>query len=164
MVTRESIVAIAKAEIGTKENPKNSNKTKYGEWFGWNGVAWCGIFVSWVFYKAGINLGKYKLGFTKGFAGCDTALAKFRAMGMATVNPMPGDIVFFQFDSDPGAEHVGIYAERLGPDLHYIIEGNTTAEGVTGSQSDGGEVCLRKRKQALVLEFISIKKLLDGSI
>jgi len=34
------IVEIAKAEVGVEESPKNSNKTKYGAWFGWSGVAW----------------------------------------------------------------------------------------------------------------------------
>lgn len=66
------IVEIASAEIGQKEQPENSNETKYGEWFGLNGVAWCGIFVSWVYAMAGRQLPK--IGFTKGFAGCQTAV------------------------------------------------------------------------------------------
>lgn len=36
----EMIVAIARKEIGYEETPKNSNKTKYGKWFGFDGVAW----------------------------------------------------------------------------------------------------------------------------
>jgi len=34
------IVEIARAEIGVVESPKDSNKTKYGAWFGYDGVAW----------------------------------------------------------------------------------------------------------------------------
>ena len=47
------IVEIAEKEIGQVEVPKNSNKTKYGKWFGLDGVAWCGIFVSWCYSQAG---------------------------------------------------------------------------------------------------------------
>jgi len=42
------IVRIASNEAGYVETPPNSNKTKYGQWFGFDGVAWCGMFVSWV--------------------------------------------------------------------------------------------------------------------
>jgi len=69
------IVEIAKQEIGIEESPKNSNKTKYGKWFGFDGVAWCGMFVSWCYYQAGFQL--EKIGFSKGFAGCQTAVAYF---------------------------------------------------------------------------------------
>lgn len=34
------IVQVATREIGYLESPKNSNKTKYGVWFGFDGVAW----------------------------------------------------------------------------------------------------------------------------
>ena len=43
------IVKIAKMQIGYVE--KAGNDTIYGEWFGMNGTAWCGIFVSWCFYR-----------------------------------------------------------------------------------------------------------------
>ena len=32
------IVETAIAEVGYTENPPNSNRTKYGEWFGFDGV------------------------------------------------------------------------------------------------------------------------------
>ncbi len=50
------IVEIARAEVGNSEAPKNSNKTKYGKWFGFDGVAWCGMFVSWCYAQAGQQL------------------------------------------------------------------------------------------------------------
>ena len=34
------VVQIAVKEIGTIEVPKYSNKTKYGKWFGLDGMAW----------------------------------------------------------------------------------------------------------------------------
>lgn len=46
----QKFVEVAKKEIGTKET--GTNRQKYGEWFGSNGVAWCAIFVSWCCHKA----------------------------------------------------------------------------------------------------------------
>lgn len=34
------IIRIAQKEIGGIEKPANSNKTKFGKWFGLDGVAW----------------------------------------------------------------------------------------------------------------------------
>lgn len=153
---RDKIIEIAKAEINTTENPKGSNKTKYGEWFGWNGVAWCGIFVSWVFAKAGYPLGN--IGFAKGFAGCDTAVAHFKRLNVMTVNPQKGDIVFFNFDSDAGAEHVGIFYELIDKNTFRSIEGNTSS-GDKGSQSNGDGVYLRVRKFSQVHSFVNVSYL-----
>ena len=76
MTKGQKVVEVAKKEIGTTESPKNSNKTKYGKWFGFDGVAWCGMFCSWVYAEAGVPLGN--IGFLKGFAGCQTAVAHFK--------------------------------------------------------------------------------------
>jgi MFS family permease len=92
------IIEIALAEVGTKESPKGTNKQKYGEWFGLNGVAWCGIFVSWCFSRAGFPLGK--IGFTKGFAGCQTAVAYFKKNKKIVEFPQEGDIVFFDWNKE----------------------------------------------------------------
>lgn len=39
-VGMSKVVEVAKSQIGVTENPVNSNKTKYGKWFGWDGVPW----------------------------------------------------------------------------------------------------------------------------
>lgn len=48
-VTVSMVIATAKAELGYKESPKNSNKTKYGKWIGANGQPWCCSFICWLF-------------------------------------------------------------------------------------------------------------------
>lgn len=48
-VTVEMAIATAKAEVGYKESPKNSNKTKYGKWIGANGQPWCCSLICWIF-------------------------------------------------------------------------------------------------------------------
>lgn len=134
-----TVVEIAKKEIGYTENPKNSNKTKYGEWFGLDGVAWCAMFVSWVYFHAGKQLPN--IGFSKGFAGCQTAVAYFKKNSMITLTPTEGDIVFFDWNDDGRYDHVGIFVKRIDGDYFETIEGNTSLK----NQSNGGQVMSRKR-------------------
>lgn len=136
----EKIVEIARAEIGQGETPLNSNKSKYGKWFGFDGVAWCGMFVSWVYFHAGKPLGN--IGFTKGFAGCQTAVAHFKAKGWVAKTPVAGDIVFFDWNGDGRYDHTGIFVEKVGKHHFESIEGNTSLT----NQSNGGQVMLRMRK------------------
>ena len=48
----ESIIEIAKKELGTIEGPKD-NETKYGAWIKVNFQPWCQSFVSWCAMSAG---------------------------------------------------------------------------------------------------------------
>lgn len=141
----EEIIKTAEGEIGNTETPSNSNKTKYGKWFGFDGVAWCGIFVSWVYYNAGFPLGN--IGFLKGYAGCQTAVAHFRKVNKITTNPEPGDIVFFDWNGDDRYDHTGIFVKRIDNTYFESIEGNTSLT----NQSNGGQVMRRKRKFANVI-------------
>lgn len=133
-----NVVEIAQREIGYTESPPNSNRTKYGKWFGLDGVAWCGIFVSWCFSKAGRPLGN--IGFAKGFAGCQTAVAHFKQKGMITKKPVEGDIVFFDWNGDGRYDHTGIFIRDNGNGFDSI-EGNTSLT----NQSNGGSVMIRQR-------------------
>lgn len=146
-----NVTETAIKEIGYKETPINSNKTKYGSWFGFDGVAWCGIFVSWCYFMAGKPLPN--IGFKKGFAGCQTAVAYFKKMGLTTLKPVPGDIVFFDWNDDSRFDHTGIFLEEI-PNTPYFftIEGNTAI----GNDSNGGEVMKRKRKYGNCI-FVHIK-------
>ena len=60
--------------------------------------------------------------------------------------PKPGDIVFFDF---PGgseiADHVGIVVKDNLDGTVVTVEGNSTPDGKQGSQSNGGEVCMKVR-------------------
>ena len=50
-VTADMLIATARAEVGVKESPKNSNKVKYNQWYyGKNQSAyWCCTFICWLF-------------------------------------------------------------------------------------------------------------------
>jgi len=134
------IIEIARKEIGYKEFPSNSNLTKYGEWFGFDGVAWCAMFVSWCYHVAGFPLGK--IGFLRGFAGCQSGYDYWKKRGEITTKPQPADIVLFDWNKDLRYDHTGIFVRDLGNGLFESIEGNTSGT----NQSNGGEVQLRTRK------------------
>lgn len=139
------IIRIAEKELGQTEKPVNSNKTKYGKWFGFDGVAWCGIFVSWCYAQAGFPLPK--IGFSKGFAGCQTAVAYFKKMNQITKTPVEGDIVFFDWNADGRYDHTGIFVKWINDKEFHTIEGNTAV----GNDSNGGTVMKRVRKNKNVL-------------
>lgn len=147
----QKVVDIAFKEVGTKESPANSNLTKYSKWFGLDGVPWCGMFCSWVYDQAGIKLGN--IGFPKGFAGCQTAVAHYKKTKEVTKTPKVGDLVFFDWNGDGRYDHVGIfngwkYKDPSGAGTKfYSIEGNTSAT----NQSNGGEVQSRVRNNVNVL-------------
>lgn len=139
------IIEIAKAEVGTKESPANSNKTKYGKWFGLDGVAWCAIFVSWCYFQAGKRLPK--IGFTLGFAGCQTGYAYFKKNGWITNNPVVGDIVLFDWNLDGRYDHTGIFNGWVSETKFNTFEGNTSIS----NQSNGGEVMARERDKKFAI-------------
>lgn len=141
----KKIVQIAEAEIGYTELPPNSNKTKFGKWFGFDGVAWCAIFVSWCYDKAGYPLGN--IGYTKGYAGCQSGVAYFTKNKCITTTPVEGDIVFFDWNGDGRYDHTGIFVKWIDKVTFETIEGNTSLT----NQSNGGEVMRRKRKLKGVL-------------
>jgi hypothetical protein len=127
-------------ELGTNEVPMNSNKTKYGKWFGYDGVPWCGIFVSFCYHMAGVPLGN--IGFKLGFAGCQTAFAYFTKTKEITKNPQPGDIVLFDWNGDKRYDHTGLFVKKIDDQHFETIEGNTSVS----NDSNGGIVMKRVRK------------------
>ncbi len=137
----QKILDIAKKEIGYSETPANSNKTKFGQWFGFDGVAWCGMFVSWCYYHAGFPLGN--IGFTKGFAGCQTARVHFLKTGeiVSFKDAQPADLFLVDWDGDGRFDHTGILTSKINDHEFNTIEGNTSAT----NQSNGGQVQARKR-------------------
>ena len=133
-----NVIKVARQEVGYIEN--KGNKTKFGEWFGLNGVSWCGIFVSWCYAMGGVPLPK--IGFKRGFAGCQTAAEYFSAKKLIVKNPVAGDIVLYDWKSDGRYDHTGIYLKHNENNTFAAIEGNTS----TVNQSNGGSVMVRTRQ------------------
>ena len=141
MTQAADFVAKANSQLGVKESPANSNKTIYGKFTGHDGQPWCGSFVMWCASEIGF----------KAMPNCvytPAGATAFQGQGKwanhETATPQPGDIVFFNFDGK-GIEHVGIVVKDNGDGTVTTIEGNTTPDGKTGSEANGGEVCLKTR-------------------
>ena len=141
MSQREEFVKIVQAEVGTKENPPNSNKTKYGAFTKHNGQPWCGSFVMWCAAQADLKIPNcvYTPAGVAGFQG------KGLWQNAATSKPQAGDIAFFDFPGGQEIDHVGIVIKDNGDGTVTTVEGNTTADGAKGSQSNGGETCIKVR-------------------
>lgn len=135
------VVRIAAGELGNTEKPANSNRTKYGAWYGLDGYPWCMIFVQWCYAQAGKPL-PYKT------ASCSQLLGWYRKHQPERIvsQPAPGDIILYNFG------HTGIL-ESAREETVTAIEGNTSA-GEAGSQSDGGGVFRRSRRKTLITAYI----------
>jgi hypothetical protein len=142
----KAIIETARGEIGQTEKPINSNKTKYGKWAGLDGVAWCGLFCSWIYEQAGKPMPRIGFRFN-GFAGCQTAVAYFRTNKKIVTEPQEGDLVFFDWNGDKRHDHVGLFVKWIDKDTIETIEGNTAI----GNDSNGGNVMVRKRHKRFCL-------------
>lgn len=136
MSNPNDFLSIAVSQIGIKEQPANSNHTKYGEWYGLDYNPWCAMFVSWCADQAGC------IDKTGRFAYCPSWVSWAKEQGLwldREEKPQPGDIVFYSNASEPC--HVGIVETRNGSESITAIEGNTSAS----SDDNGGAVMRRTR-------------------
>lgn len=144
----ETILNLARGEVGYKEKASNSNLndknanagsgnyTKYAkeldsmtDWYNGakNGYAWCDIFYDWLFYKCfGTQLGRQMIcqPAKSCGAGCLYSAQYYKQSGRWFTSPQPGDQVFFTYN--PGEySHTGI-VESVSNGMVVTIEGNTT--------------------------------------
>ena len=111
-----AVVDIAKRQEG------NVGGYPYWSWYGFNGrVAWCACFVSWCYHEAGLS--------EPCFAACQsqgvpwfTSRGQWGARGYKDI--APGDAIFFDWDLDGSADHVGIVIGRDNERV-YTVEGNS---------------------------------------
>lgn len=164
MATAEKVLDIARRELGTKESPANSNRTKYGKWMGMDGQPWCMSFVQWCFHQAGVPLPLRT-------ASCGAMMNAARKTGQWGVKDFrPGDVVIYDFPGGAATDHTGII-EQVTASGVVAIEGNTSQ---AGSQSNGGMVCRKTRPYCQIVgavrpkfeedEDLSIDKLTDAEV
>lgn len=133
--TAKDLLKIAENELGYKESPTNSNKTKYGAWYGLNGQPWCMMFVMWCFAQAEVSLPAKT-------ASCTVLKNAAKKAGMwVTSGYQAGDVVIYDWTGNGVMDHCGIIESFSGSSV-VAIEGNTAV----GNDSDGGEVMRRTRK------------------
>jgi len=124
-MTAHDILAVARGEIGTTEAPKGSNRIKYntayyGKEVSGDSYPWCCVFVWWVFREAGAPELFYGGGKT---ASCTTLMRYYQQQGQIVTDARPGDLLFYQFDTDSYADHIGIVESVDGGKI-VTIEGN----------------------------------------
>ena len=123
----DSILNKARNQIGVSETPMGSNNVKYNtDYYGTavSGAAypWCCAFVWWVFKECGLSHLFYGGAKT---AYCPTAVSWFKNQGRwYTNNYQPGDVIFFSWNNNGVADHVGI-VESVSGGTVTCIEGNT---------------------------------------
>lgn len=149
----------ARAEIGTKEHPANSNRVKYSTWYGLIGP-WCAMFNTFCYVEAGS-----KESFRKGqrYASVPRMIQAARGhdwkMIVITKDQVKqGDIVTFDWEgngmgkSEWLSDHVALFDRwtNKSKGLFKTIEGNTAI----GNDSNGGAVMRRDRQMRHVSCFI----------
>ncbi|ANV92027.1 C40 family peptidase [Picosynechococcus sp. PCC 8807] len=143
----EEILKVARGEIGYRENPPGSNRTKYGRWYGMDGNPWCAMFTSWIFEQAGFPLPKMQDGAPSGAAYCPYIEGYARRVGQWHKSPRAGDLALFHFGNRL-AVHIGI-VESVSGAKFSSIEGNTSA----ASNANGGMVQRRSRSVGVCRGF-----------
>ena len=111
-----ALVDLAKQQVG------NVGGYPYWSWYGFNSrVEWCACFVSWCYNQAGVSEPK--------FAACQSqGVPWFQSRGQwgarGYENIAPGDAIFFDWDLDGSADHVGLVIGRDESRV-YTVEGNS---------------------------------------
>lgn len=128
------VISVANGEIGYHEKASNSNLddktansgsgnyTKYGKWYGMNGVPWCAEFVSWAANQAGVPsdvIPKYA-STIEGYKWF-----KDKNQTIPTNQGKAGDIIFFTKGGVGGIYHTGIVEDVSNGQVH-TIEGNSS--------------------------------------
>jgi hypothetical protein len=136
---------LAKTQVGYHETPQGSNRSKYGEWYGFNGVPWCDIFVSYCLHHTGWTKTKWS------YVGDNYADALAHRYGTFVVmSPKPGDLCLFS-----PHRHISFFDRWIneGAGIFQDLGGNTS-DGV--GWSNGGEVAYTRRRRTEVEAFVRI--------
>ena len=114
----QAIVEVALTQVG------NEGGEPYWSWWGLSyRVEWCAMFVSWCADQCGY----LDAGVLPKMEGVRPYVDWFKERGQwqgREYEPVPGDIIFFDWESDGLADHVGI-VEKVEDGLVYTAEGNT---------------------------------------
>lgn len=117
------LIDVARSQIGYREG--RNNDSKFGRWYGMNHDAWCAMFVSWVFTRAGEPLPEIQG--RKGFAKVAEGFRWARAHRRLAKTPRVGDIFLLSHGGARG--HTGIVTRVHDDGTVTTIEGNTNNDG-----------------------------------
>ena len=111
-----AIVDLAKRQVG------NVGGYPYWSWYGFNSrVEWCACFVSWCYGQMGLSEPRFAACQSQGIPWF-TSHGQWGARGYENI--APGDAIFFDWDLDGSADHVGLVIGRDEGRV-YTVEGNS---------------------------------------
>jgi len=114
MATALDVLNVARSQIGFHAGAQDENP--YGDWYGIKNAPYCAMGLSWCFAQVGLsNLIAAQT--PKGFSYNPAALPWFQRQGLVVnkYQSQPGDIVFFDWNSDGVVDHVELI-ENSSPD------------------------------------------------
>jgi len=128
MSTGLDVLNVARSQIGFHAGAQEENP--YGIWYGIPNAPYCAMGVSWCFAQVGLSH-LIAAQTPKGFAYNPAALPWFQRQGLVVnkYQGQPGDLVFYDWNSDGVVDHVEIL-EAASPD------GITTIGFNTGNPND----------------------------
>ncbi len=126
------LLAVAKSQLGYHESEKNylvtedgvvKGYSRYGAWYGDHYGDWCAMYISFCLEYAQVEGVPYE-------SGCQRWVEALAAQGLYKTDyePKGGDIVFFDFEGDNSADHVGI-VERIDEHIEEVPD-ESAEEGV----------------------------------
>ena len=149
--TKEALFAVAQFYVDKKytEQPKNSNNTVFGAWYGVQ-TSWCAMFVSYCLNKSGNGVTINGAQSKKGYALCSKGIKWFqkKKAWYPVMKAQPGDVAFFDWDHNNDPDHTGLIL-RVDTKKKKVltIEGNTGH----GNLSNGGAVMKQWRNMSSII-------------
>ena len=140
---REDVLTIARSQLGYEESKRNyivledgetiKGYTRYGAWYGIPYGDWCAMFASFCLHYAGVEDMPINAS-CRNWIEVLTELELYHPAEAYT--PQSGDLIFFDWDGNTIAEHVGIVAELIPATEEEAakvktIEGNTFRDDVS---------------------------------
>lgn len=160
---RELVIKLALAEVGKEENPPNSNRIEYNDWFYLTPKqiaegkhadgpekSWCCTFCMRILDKAGMPVGRAD--WMKGYASVPNIFNECKKpdskLGRVITfeEALPGDLVIYDWDGNNLPDHIGFFHKRFSALQFGAIEGNTSFR----NNSNGGEVMDRDDRKTSI--------------
>ncbi len=135
----DALLKVAESQLGYGEGP--GGLTKFGQWYeathakepGFSNAAWCDMFVSWAATQVGQQDDVGQHAWTVDHAKW------FQNHGAWGDKPMPGAIVFFDWDGSEDVDaidHVGLVKSVVNDNTIKTIEGNISNAVVSKTRTE----------------------------
>lgn len=139
MGTAQAVLDAARSKLGVTELPYGSNRVEFNDWAGVVPGPWCAAYVSWCLSQGGaLDVPK--------FVYCPTGVNEYKAAGRFGQEPRIGAVVFFQWQGQNRACHVGLVEAIRGDGSVVTLEGNTDDAG----GGSGGKVMRHVRRGNII--------------